>query len=118
MMVWSTAAPEITAQVDALLAAEFTCAHAAGVLDEQPFLYADTVVFFFADELPPASMLKQFNAIFGPGGTRVHNVIGVAGLECLLSQFHSSAGEQDLFEHLPILEMLQNAMRRLHGQHA
>ena len=115
MAVWHTLSPTITAQLNTMLAEKYTSTPVAeDVAEEFPWLYAATVVLFFATDVP--GDLRDFNLIFGAAGDRVHNVIGVAGEGCARSEFYSSAGKQSLDDHPSILVLLQGGMDALRAR--
>ena len=107
LAVWCTTSDAVTAQLDAMLAANFDEAPTAiQVADEQPMLYNSSVVFFFRNGFPAGVELRDFTLIFGEGGERVHNVIAMGATDV---KFLSSAGEQNVNEHRALVHTLQSA---------
>lgn len=122
--VWCTTAPTVTEQVNALLAAEVSSnCSAVPVADTHPTLYADSVIFFYANEIPQKrnefgiSWLKQFLLIFGSNKDRVHNVIAI-GYAREEGEYYCSGGDQDLkTDHVYVFHMLRNEMKELADLH-
>lgn len=117
--VYVTTSPAVTDLVNARLCSDFSAAvQAKDVVEELPWLYASTVIFFFPEGLPAGSdWLREYNQIFRSGEDRVHNSIAVAGLECEHALFISSAGDQGLVQHGNLLAALQREMEALLGRH-
>jgi len=115
MRLWVTTKPEITALVNANIATNFgTACTGIDIMDEQPTVYMDSVVLFFAETIP-LDVCRSISQIFTqePNGARrerVHNVIAAAGPTCDQSFFYSSAGQQDLDAHPHLKQLMLSEM--------
>lgn len=115
MRLWVTTKPEITALVNANIATNFgTACTGIDIMDEQPTVYMDSVVLYFAETIP-LDVCRSISQISTqePNGARrerVHNVIAAAGPSCNQSFFYSSAGQQDLDAHPHLKQLMLSEM--------
>ena len=115
MRLWVTTKPEITALVNANIETHFgTACRGIDIMDEQPTVYMDSVVLFFAETIP-LDVCRTISQISTqePNGARrerVHNVIAATGPTCDQSFFYSSAGQQDLDAHPHLKQLMMREM--------